>query len=162
MSFFLSLFVTENMTVTVVPAPETEFRETDPALPSILVVCDSLTAPLPPLPLAPACADFSADADVDAPESFEPEPPPRSQDAKVTVRPTALTTARTRRETVIMMEPPLLVLRPPRPEECKNSKRHSSSEKWVGSHGERTCSTRIYLGPHGLSKAPGDSPWSDG
>ena len=96
MSFFLSLFVTENMTVTVVPAPDTEFRETVPGLLSTVVGCDSITAPLPPLPLAPACADFGADADVDAPESFESEPPPRSQDAKVAARPMVLTMARTR------------------------------------------------------------------
>ena len=45
MSLLLSLFVTENMTVTVFPAPDTEFRETVPGLLSMVVGCDSMDVP---------------------------------------------------------------------------------------------------------------------
>jgi len=99
------------MTVTVVPVAETEFRETVAGLLSMLLVCDSMAAPCPP---PPACADFDADADAgaDAPSPFAPEPPGSWQDARVAATPMALMAARIRFEAVIMMEPPLLSIRP--------------------------------------------------
>ena len=39
---------------------------------------------------------------------------------------------------------------------------HSSFEKWGGSHGEKTCRTRIHPGPHRIPGVPVYSPWSDG
>jgi len=127
------------MTVTVVPVAETEFRETVAGLLSMLLVCDSMAAPWPLLLSPPDCADFGADADVevevDAP--FSPEEPPGSwQDARVAAMPIALMAARIRFETVIMMEPPLLSIRPLQPEEYPDSIQHSSFEKRGDSHGE--------------------------
>ena len=148
------------MTVTVVPVPDTEFRETVPGVPSTLVECDSMTVPLFPLPFVPE-ADFGDDADVGAPDPVEVSDPVESdpsswQDARVAARPMALTTARTLVEIVIMMGPPLLGLRPHRPEECQHLKQKSSSEKWGASHGEIPYNTRIHPGyPWGAGNAWG-------
>jgi len=59
-----------------------------------------------------ACADFDAGADADAPSPFAPEPPGSWQDARVAATPMALMAAMIRFEAVIMMEPPLLSIRP--------------------------------------------------
>ena len=77
----------------------------------------------------------SVEVEVDAP--FSPEEPPGSwQDARVAAMPIALMAARIRFETVIMMEPPLLSIRPLQPEEYPDSIQHSSFEKRGDSHGE--------------------------
>jgi len=150
------------MTVTVVPVAETEFRETVAGLLSMLLVCDSMAAPWPLLLSPPDCADFGADADVevevDAP--FSPEEPPGSwQDARVAATPMALIAARIRFEAVIMMEPPLLSIRPRRPEEYRDSMQHPSFDKWGDSHGEKLCRTHD---AHGYSRGPACSPCSNG
>ena len=73
--------------------------------------------------------------------------------------PMALMAARIRFETVIMMEPPLLSVRPHRPEEYPDSMQHSSFEKRGDSHGEILCGTHD---AHGQPRVPGYSPCSDG
>ena len=99
--------------MTVVPVAETEFRETVAGLLSILMVCYSMAAPWLPLLPPPGCADFGADAEVEVDAPFSPEEPPGSwQDARVAATPMALMAARIRFEAVIMMEPPLLSIRP--------------------------------------------------
>ena len=111
------------------------------------------------MPPPPDCADFGADADAcvgaEVSELFEPETPPSSQDARVAARPMALTAARTRFEVVIMIGPPMLSIRPLRPEEYRNSMQNSSFEKWGDSHGDNSCSTRGTHGePEGIRVLP--------
>ena len=48
-----------------------------------------------------------------------------------------------------MMEPPLLSIRPRRPEEYRDSMQHPSFKKWGDSHGEKSYSTR---GIHGQTE----------
>jgi len=150
------------MTVTVVPVAETEFRETVAGLLSMLLVCDSMATSWLPLLPPPGCADFGADAEVEVEDDapFSPEEPPGSwQDARVAAMPMALMAARIRFEAVIMMEPPLLSVRPHRPEEYRDSMQHSSFEKRGESHGEKLCGTHD---AHGQSRVPEYSPCSDG
>jgi len=103
-------------------------------------------------------AEQDVEVEVDAP--FSPEEPPGSwQDARVAAMPIALMAARIRFETVIMMEPPLLSIRPLQPEEYPDSIQHSSFEKRGDSHGEKLCRTHD---AHGYSRGPTCSPCSNG
>ena len=114
-----------------------------------------------------ACADpytlgkQEVDAEVEVVDApFSPEEPPGSwQDARVAAMPMALMAARIRFKAVIMMEPPLLSVRPHRPEEYRDSMQHSSFEKRGESHGEKLCGTHD---AHGQSRVPEYSPCSDG
>ena len=94
------------------------------------------------------------DVEVEVDTPFSPEEPPGSwQDARVAATPMALMAARIRFEAVIMMEPPLLSIRPRRPEEYRDSMQHPSFKKWGDSHGEKLCRTRCSMGTPGDSHA---------